>query len=359
VVSSLDVSLLLDLAEERNPAAIVLGINSVGGLTSEMNLIIERLIEAQSEPKNQRIVAWVDLGGSAAALTALACKEIIMLPTGRVGSATSTIDGEQAPEPTTAVDQKMRAMEDARRRQVVSLTGRSIALHEAMEFPEKKLWAHETKGFSLAEPNGAGWVALDKDVKRPLAMAAKELLDYGVAEGIAGDTTTLLKTMNLPEDTPVVTLDLMDPKLQKLIAPAKAAAAEDFLEFERVGEAYRKKLEKLWDNLVLAGRAANTVARAENGFNKAELQSLKDALSRCRPPMLNAETKEQLQKSAPDRLKRYQQCLELARTKISRASQSTRQNSQSVPIDAIQVDISMAMDWVYQAIYGVPPPKKE
>lgn len=357
IVSSVEVSLMIDVAKGRHPAAIVLFINSAGGLVDEEEAIIERLIAEQSPPSNTRMVAWVDLGGSAAALAALACREIVMLPTGRIGSATMTIDDVERPEPDTAIDQKQRAMEDARRRQVVNLTGRSLALHEAMEFPEKKIWAHATKGFSTSRPVGDGWVALDGDDKRPLAMSAEEMVKYRVAIGIAGSDAELLNIMKLPKDTPVQYIDLSDPAFQKLIAPAKEAAVQEYGELKKARSALDSKLDRLWDNLVLAKRAANAIALDEDGYTVVQLQTLQTALGRCRVPTIAKDDREILSTQDPERLRQVEIRMDFMRTKVLRAIASAKQKT--LPIGAIISDINEAMKWVYIARWNMPPPEAD
>ena len=358
VISYPDVAMMMDLAMGRHPAAIVLAINSGGGLISEMDKVVELLIERQSSPYEQRVVAWVDLGGSAAAVTALTCKELIMFPTGRLGSATTTLNNERVPEPQTALDQKLRAMQDARRRQTAALTGRVAALQEAMEFPEKRLWAHESKGFSQIEPEGDGWVALDNDEDRPLALAADELVKYGVAKGIAGKPKEVLAILGLPEDTAVVLMSLSDPQFQREIAPAKQAASELYAEVSAVEAAFVKKLEQLWDNLIVARRSAQKIMSSKTGYSKNDLQSLRSALVRCRIPEIENEPRACLEQWAPDLLGRYEKSLDFAKGKVSRALKSTRVNTDSLPIAAIDQDLDMALDWIFFALHGEFPKKE-
>jgi len=65
--------MLLELALERDPTAIVLDIDSKGGLVTTMEHIIERLLDAQTKQK-VRVIAWPSLAGSAAAVTCMSCR---------------------------------------------------------------------------------------------------------------------------------------------------------------------------------------------------------------------------------------------------------------------------------------------
>ena len=355
VISSIDFGLMMNLAKDRRPAAVVLEIDSGGGLTSEMELIIERLIEEQSPPRALRIIAWVNLGGSAAALTALACKELVMFPAGRLGAATATINGQRVPEPTTAGEQKARVMEDARRRQVADLTGRSIAIQEAMEFPERRLWAHKTAGFSPTKRDDPGWAALDDDETLPMALGADELLRYGIAEGTAGSIDKLFEILRLPPKTPFVVVDLADEKLQFLLAPAKAAAKKMAEELDKAEKAYRKKLDQLSNHLDLAMRAAEKISNSDKPYAEADLQALRLALSRCQNLFLSESLREALKTGGNVRLDQHDFCIKKSDQSITRASQTALILKQSLPIDDIQSDIIEAMRWVYRAKHGEEP----
>ena len=357
IISDIDLSLMLHTAVTRKPLAIVLAIDSGGGLVSEMDKIIDRLVELQSSPSDQRVVAWVHLGGSAAALTALSCKEIVMQPTGRMGSATAILADERAPAPRTALEKKQRAMQDARRRQVATLTSRSPLIQEAMEFPERRLWAHETKGFSATEPSGDGWTAIDDSTDLPLALDATELVRYGIAKGLAGTEKELLVALDLPEDTPVVTVDLLDKRLQDVLAPAKAQAADIYKEVDKAETTFTKKLDKLFDNLILAERSVNRII-SQKSYSETDLALLKTSLTRCHIPFMKEETRQLLKEWAPERLARYETAMEITKGNMARAMQSTRVQGSSLPTRSISDDIRLSIDAVFYGRWGVPLSKE-
>lgn len=318
-ISSGVVDVLMDIAAARNPEAIVLRIDSGGGRIDQMDLIVERLLKEQDVPNKRRVVAWVNLGGSAAALTALACKELVMMPQGRLGAAIRTRGDGEAVEPQNAADQKGEAMRDARRRQVASLTGRPLAIQDAMEKAEHQFWHHPVLGFSLEEQDDPEWEAYDTDEDKPLALGAQSLVDLGIATGIASDEKSLLAVLKLPDTTKVISIDLASPMMQAKWAPAK--------EFAKAGneavEAFKKKLKKEIDDTHLAIRAAAGIVTATNGYTIDDLRTFRNAMSKLRVPAIDTKSQDFLKSADPDMLAFYEDRLSMARRVLQRAIQST------------------------------------
>lgn len=233
VITFGEFQLMIDVAKSRNPKAIVLSIDSPGGLVSTCDSIIDSLIETQTSPHNERVVAWVELGGSAAALTALACKEIVMRPNGRMGSATTVFsNGDAVPEPKTAMEQKIKAMENARSRQISELTGRPVEIQLAMQEPEHEFWYHKTNGFSLERPVErvrSEWMSFDTDTKQPLALSTNELAELGISKGTTGSRDELLRILGLDQGTEIVDIDLSNQRLQRLLDPARKKMVQKWL----------------------------------------------------------------------------------------------------------------------------------
>lgn len=335
------VNVLMDYAISRNPQAVVLQIDSGGGRVDQMDLIIEKLLEVQQPPHSTRVVAWVRMGGSAAALTALACREIVMMPQGRLGAATKTFeDGEAVGEPENALEQKREAMREARRRQIASLTGRPIAIQHAMEQPEHQFWHHPLLGFSLEEQDADEWEVYDRDDEKPLALEAQALVDVGIATGIANDTTSLLALLHVPVDTPVVDVNLASPEFQALLEPARKhaqvgnAALEDF----------KKRLKKEIDDIELAIRAASGILTADEGYTLNDLRAFRTAIAKCNGPTLDKKTRDFVSATDSERLEFYEEKLETARRVLDRARQSTKDASRSggIAIGAIVKDLRFA-----------------
>lgn len=357
IISSGELGVLMDFASQRNPEAIVLKINSGGGRVDEMDTIIERLLLEQDAPKNRRVVAWVNLGGSAAALSALACKELVMTSQGRLGAATFTYsDGEAVEEPDTALEQKLAAMRDARRRQVAALTGRPSAIQDAMQKPEHQLWHHPVLGFSLEEQDDSEWDAYDTDENKPLALDAKSAVDLGVAVGIANDVKALLATLKLPSDTHVVDIDLAAPEFQAGLQPARAVADSG----NNAIDAFKKRIGKEIDDAMLAIRAATGIRTAANGYTLNDLRAFRSAVAKLQSPPIDTKTREYLKDVDPDLLEFYELKLSGVRRMFQRARQSTDDASRagSISIGAILDDIELAKRWLVEVQIDSELPEK-
>jgi hypothetical protein len=334
------VDVLLDIAAARDPAAIVLKMDSGGGRVDQMDLIVERLLKEQDVPNKRRVVAWVNLGGSAAALTALACKELVMMPQGRLGAAIRTRGDGEAVEPQNALEQKVEAMRDARRQQVASLTGRPLAIQDAMEKAEHQLWHHPVLGFSLEEQDEPEWEAYDTDVEKPLALAARAVVDLGIASGIAGDEKSLLGILKLPEDTKVLNINLASPDMQAKLGGAR--------EFAKAGneavEAFKNRIKREIDDAQLAIRSAAGIVTATNGYTGEDLRAFRNALAKVRVPAIDKKTQDFLKTTDPSRLAFYEDKLAMARRLIQRASLSTETATRSggIAIGPILDDLRFA-----------------
>lgn len=346
-ISAGEVDLMLDVAVDREPAAIVLAIDSPGGLISEMDRIIDRLVEVQSKPPNRRIVAWVDLGASAAALIALSCKEIVMRPHGRIGAATAVLpSGEEAPPPADAVDQKIEAMRQARRRQIAALTHRPLALQEAMEFPKQKLWAHEQLGFSAREPRGEGWEALDVSADRPLALDAASMVRFKLAEGTAGDVDELLAVLRLPADTPSVTIDLGDEAIQEALQPTKQVA----IQLGKRIDAFELKIRKALNQVILAIRVNRGIAADADGYVAEDVRRLLVAIRSCKIPAVDVATRKALVEHDSSLLETYDRSLHDAKEMLARAARSISVNADTLPVVAIDRDLELVRENLLEAL---------
>lgn len=334
---------MLDVAMDRDPDAIVLAIDSPGGLASEMDLVIDEILRAQTAPRNQRVVAWVELGASAAALTALSCREIVMHPTGRIGSATAVLaTGEAAPPPQDAMDQKVEAMRQARRRQVAAITGRPLALQEAMEFPDRKLWAHPLLGFSPVPVEGDEWEALDDSATQPMATDADTMVRHGIAKGIAGDVNGVVELLGLGENTQVVEIDLREPRFQDMIRDAKNFALEGNRRLDRFG----KRLGKTLNDLVVAKRRAWLLQQGD-GYSDHELRQLLGMIRRVKVPGLDAQADEFLKTTFIGGSESHRRGLASADELLERAARTIDLKATSVNIGGICRDLDLAHEFLF------------
>ncbi len=237
-IQSLSTNTMLKVACDREPVAIVLSINSPGGVVVVMNDIIDRLLSLQLT-EGRRIVAWPRLAGSAAAIVTCACKEIIVRSDCKIGAATKVIGQDAAPAPQTAMDQKVAAVDAARYRQIAELTKRDRLIVDAFKKPELRLYfksgapplfATERPKVAKGKPpvDEPGWIALDDSTSMPMVLTAQTARDIGLAGPASADSIKqLVSALNNPESTPVVeirldTLSIKEAVRQKVITELDA-----------------------------------------------------------------------------------------------------------------------------------------
>ena len=158
--SATDFEKALKKAEKLNPAAIVLEINSPGGLVATEERIIRMIIDSQG--RGTRIVAYVIDAGSAAALITLACKEIFMMPSARIGAAVTVVSGNSGTTSLKSLTEndpelaaKYESFRSATHKSAAEVTGRSPAIADAMRDMSKELWWSSQDGFSEIRRGGS------------------------------------------------------------------------------------------------------------------------------------------------------------------------------------------------------------
>ena len=151
--SATDFEKALAKAEKLGPAAIILEIKSPGGLVATEERIIQMIIDSQG--RGTRIVAWVFDAGSAAALITLACKEIFVKPSARVGAAVTIVSGDSGTTSLKSLTEKdpelaakYESFHSATHQSAAEATGRSPAIAAAMRDMSKELWWSSEGGFS-------------------------------------------------------------------------------------------------------------------------------------------------------------------------------------------------------------------
>lgn len=352
-ISAGEFAVMMGLAQERNPEAVVLALDSPGGRVDQMDNVVEQILEAQTSSSSTRVVAWVELGGSAAALTALSCREIIMKPHGRMGSATMVYgDGTQVPEAETAGEHKNAAMREARRRQIAALTGRPAELQLAMEKPAELLWHHPEHGFSsITKPIADGWTAYDDSTSAPLALAAHECVKLGVAKGIAADIKEVRDLLELSPEAIVVDIDLEDERFQELLVPARKKAQEKQLVAEAEKTRLYKHVRRLTDALQIAIDANRGITDQKRGYTKIELYALQRAIKNCHVPYMRKSFQEAVEEWDPVGYECYVAGIENARRLLKRAEESTRALPSSIPVGRIHNDLVAAQSWALSGPY--------
>ncbi len=151
--SATDFKKTLEKAEKQKPAAVILEINSPGGRVDVEEQIIQAILD--SAGRGTRIVAWVTDAGSAAALITIACKEIFVKPSSRIGAAVTIVSGSKGTSSLKKLMQgdeelaaKYESFQSAIHKAAAEATGRSPAIAAAMRDMSKELWWSNEGGFS-------------------------------------------------------------------------------------------------------------------------------------------------------------------------------------------------------------------
>jgi hypothetical protein len=274
--------------EARFASVIVLDIDGPGGLVSEMQEIVEILFKAQSLDQ-RRIVALPRDAFSAWSMICLACKEIVVTPTSRMGAAvtvTKMISGYvEAPEGKDAVSQKMAAPWKARMRSICRFTNRCECIPDAMCEQGKQLWWSPTKGLSAQRGSEPDWKCLDDHVG-VCCLTGDELVETKVAIGMVRSVQELPSLLGLPAATVVEsskpiesTTERQSQSADSTVDLRKAAAklreARDLLRVEELfGTRSRNysATEQYSDPRVSGGIGTRTItkARPETDAEKAD-----------------------------------------------------------------------------------------
>jgi hypothetical protein len=279
-ISPFAMKLMLDLCRERKPVAVVLDIDSPGGLASAMDEIIDQVLNAQAEA-GLRLVAWPRDAHSAAALTCMSCKEIVVRPLSRIGAATLVQGENAAPAAETAMDHKRESSRQARRRQIAQTTGRDLLILDAMQYPERELWYRDGDGFRNAPQAGEGWMALDDSADAPATLNADELNATGISIGTATGENELKKLLSLPATTPICVIDLSDQQVTAALKPTIDAldrwiawrnkSIKDFM------DAVREKSKRIFD----ASTKVEALMHSDNGWSDEQQEDVKRKVDNC------------------------------------------------------------------------------
>lgn len=278
-ISPYAVQLMLAICKERKPTAVVLDINSPGGLYVAMEEIVGEILAAQEEHK-LRVAAWPSDAHSAAAIACLACREIYVRPLSRMGAATKVLGENAAPSPETAMDHKRESSRQARRRQIVEVTGRDIRILDAMEYPEKELWYRADVGFSETAQSGEGWIKIDDSADAPATLSAREMCQTGIAKGMASSEAELRDSLGLGTGASICVLDLADSKVRSALKPTTDAIQRWIDWREKSVADYRKLVEakvRKFDEAISQVKALST----GDGWSQKDQEKLERAVKNC------------------------------------------------------------------------------
>ena len=151
--TALDLDRALTEAYRLHPSAIVLEIDSGGGRVDTKEAVLRTLLTGSA--RGQRFVAAIHDAGSAAALIALGCKELLTFPGSRMGAAVTIQVGDEGVvsfkkllENDPELEKKLSSFADAMDIEAALVTSRSPAISSAMKHSEAELWWSPTKGFA-------------------------------------------------------------------------------------------------------------------------------------------------------------------------------------------------------------------
>jgi len=343
---------MIRVATERDPAAIVLDIDSPGGYVWVMNSVIDRLLESQQE-RGVRVVAWPRAALSAAALATMSCKEIVVRPTCILGAATTLVGEDAAPDEQTALDQKFASVDDARRRMIAALTDRSILLQDAMQNPEARLWHHDQYGFTAESPDSDGWRVLDDRDDRPMTLNAEELITCGIADAMAADESALLRALDLSGDTAVVVLNPWSDTVRTRLKPINDAWNEYWTWARRYATRFLDEVIEIMDRIEVTRRAAGIIASRERGYTDREHRNLSRQIASCMNlPKMNLFHREAF--SLFGLADCISNSLHNTRAILKRARQSMFINRETIPIGAIDNDLVEAYNVLVDMFNGCP-----
>ena len=178
-------------AARRNPTAVVLHVDSPGGIITE----VERLVAAiRKYKKGLRIVVLVKRAISAAAIASLAANEIYVQPGGVIGAATAfrlTPAGTPA-----AVNEKIQSVWRATARNSAAAGGHSPLLANAMIDASARLYVVHRGGKKVIVEQPVPGCSVVTRPGKLLMMTADEALACGLAAGKAEDFAELGKLLD-------------------------------------------------------------------------------------------------------------------------------------------------------------------
>lgn len=183
----------LEMAAKVKPAAVILEIDTPGGLTGHAESIVNLIIQS----KDLRFIALVHRALSAGAPIVLACPEIYVTDVATIGAATSYRMNPQGEIQNLPPDvaEKLQSAWRAQCRKAAEHGGHPSILADAMIDPDFSLTVRTDGDRKILERNGVG-----KEVKargRVLTLTAREAVAVGLAKGIVSDVMQLGEKIGL------------------------------------------------------------------------------------------------------------------------------------------------------------------
>ncbi len=193
----------------QRPSAIVFEITSLGGRVDTKDEILRVLMDGTA--RGQRFVAAVRDAGSAAALIALGCPEIVTFTSARMGSAVTVVGSEEGTisykklyEEDPELRKKYESYNDALDVEAALSTRRSPAISNAMKHSEAELWWSPVNGFS-DKSSGPDSEQFDGP-ETVLTLTHTRMVDTGLSKGIL-DLEQIRQVLGLSPSRPITRVD--------------------------------------------------------------------------------------------------------------------------------------------------------
>jgi len=216
-------------AVNRKPTVVILVIDSPGGSVGEVDKILEVI---RSHARKLRLVVYVRNSAlSAAAITAMAVKEVYMHPSGIIGAATAF---EIAPTGVPReIAEKFQSVWRATARSCAEAGGHESLLAEAMVDKGMQLWVSVQDGRKIISERAGGPDArMITRRGKLLTMTASEAVDCGLALGVAEDYEKLRELLKIDSWTEC------EGHAKALLEHREAVIKAVTAEFERLRERF-------------------------------------------------------------------------------------------------------------------------
>lgn len=163
------------------PDVVILRFRCDGGMLREVPKLVDLITD--EEQRGVRVVGWVDSAVSAAALTALACPEIVMRRDGTIGAAVTyeMKGGEPVALRGEELDKALRVGAEIAKR-----TGRDPRIIRAMQTPTALSYDVGPNG-AVTLVDGTGGHVLLSSEGSILTLAAPQAKEIGLSLGTADD----------------------------------------------------------------------------------------------------------------------------------------------------------------------------
>lgn len=237
------ISRALEHARSKDAEYIILHIDSGGGSVDEMQEIL-RVMQRYSD---LTFVAHVEQALSAAAIIALACEDIVMTPSARIGA---TVAWKMAPDGTPDnIEEKFISMLRATLRSAARAGGHNVLLARGMMEDDLRLLAVEQDDGTVRitdDPSSYGRVI--KEAGRVLTLTTNEAIEYGLAIAEASSNGDVLHAASIESGYEVDDLAwhmvINDARLQsRHIAKARERAMREVVRDEYLRQAYPRVQE--------------------------------------------------------------------------------------------------------------------